>query len=254
MEEKKDTIYAGHMDKVSGFVFDNTVADVFPDMIRRSVPGYETIVNMTGIMTAKFARPGTYCYDLGCSLGASTLSVCRRADMKEFSVVAVDNSPAMISRAKKNLRRHGFAENVHFICEDINRICIQNASAVIMNFTLQFINPSQRSDLVNRICAGMIPGGIMILSEKIEFSDSELQSLHTELHHTFKRLHGYSDLEISRKRAALEDVLVTETVQTHLKRLRTAGFSSCEVWFQCLNFASIIAIKDARPIKTAGSG
>ena len=239
----KDTIYRGRMDRVSGFVFDETVADVFPDMIRRSVPGYETIVNMTGILTSRFAKPGTCCYDLGCSLGASTLSICRHTEIKDIKIIAVDNSIAMITRAQKNIRCHNLSRHVHFICGDIDNIRIINASAVIINFTLQFIEPAKRTPLIKRIYNGMKTGGIMILSEKIKFTDPKLETLHNEMHHTFKRLHGYSDLEISRKRTALENVLVPEGLQTHLHRLKDAGFSSCEVWFQCFNFASIVAIK-----------
>ena len=118
-----------------------------------------------------------------------------------------------------------------------------DASVVVFNFTLQFIPPAQRDALLARIGSAMRPGGVLVLSEKIRFEDEHLQALNTDLHHAFKRANGYSDLEISQKRSALENVLVPETIATHQQRLRNAGFTSVDVWFQCFNFASLVAIK-----------
>jgi cbb3-type cytochrome oxidase maturation protein len=113
----------------------------------------------------------------------------------------------------------------------------------LLDFTLQFIPPEQRLELIQRIHAGLRPDGILILSEKIAFSEPWRQHFHEELHHDFKRANGYSDLEISQKRSALEKVLIPETLACHQERLRAAGFSSSELWFQCFNFVSLVAIK-----------
>jgi tRNA (cmo5U34)-methyltransferase len=111
-----------------------------------------------------------------------------------------------------------------------------------MNYTLQFIPIAQRNTVLRRIREAMSPGDVMILSEKITLQDTELNRHLVDLHHDFKRQQGYSDLEISQKRDALENVLIPETREAHFERLRQVGFSRCDVWFQCLNFASIIAI------------
>jgi len=240
---KKDAIYATSLDNIANFSFDETVAAVFPDMIQRSVPGYSTIIAMTGIMAERYATADSFCYDLGCSLGASSLSMAQQIEGRNCRIIGVDNSAAMLARCKSNVRNSGVSTPVQLICDDLNNIEIRNASVVVLNFTLQFIGIELREALLTGIAAGMHKGGILILSEKILFEDSHLQALNTDLHHSFKRANGYSDLEISQKRTSIENVLLPETLKKHQQRLKNAGFQSIDVWFQCFNFASLVAIK-----------
>ena len=239
----KDTIYSTPLDAIADFAFDANVVRVFPDMIQRSVPGYSTIIAMTGVLAERYARAGTYCYDLGCSLGASTLAMRALLDGRGCDIIAVDNSIAMIERCRALIAADPHTTPIALQLADINTIAIDNASVAVMNFTLQFIPLEQREILLRRIAKAMQPGSILVLSEKIRFDDEHLQQLNTELHHAFKRANGYSDLEIAQKRSALETVLIPETLQTHRERLQHAGFASVDVWFQCFNFASLVAIK-----------
>jgi tRNA (cmo5U34)-methyltransferase len=239
-----DAIYAAPLRNIIDFQFDERVAAVFPDMIQRSVPGYAMIISNIGILVAKYARAGSHCYDLGCSLGAASLAMRRRITAPDCDIIAVDNSLAMITRASELLALDTESTvPVTMICADLQDVAIENASVVVLNFTLQFIPPEQRPELIQRIHAGLRPGGILILSEKIAFSEPRRQHFHEELHHDFKRANGYSDLEISQKRSALEKVMIPETLACHQKRLQAAGFSSPELWFQCFNFASLVAMK-----------
>jgi tRNA (cmo5U34)-methyltransferase len=239
----RDAIYASPLDAIAAFAFDDRVVQVFPDMIQRSVPGYSTIIAMTGVMAQRYAQPGSRCYDLGCSLGASTLAMRQYLDERDCEIVAIDNSPAMIERCRSLIEADPHGAPVRLQLADIADVAIDEASVVVLNFTLQFIPQQQREALLSRIGAGMRPGGVLILSEKIRFEDAHLQQLNTELHHAFKRANGYSELEISQKRTALENVLIPETIAEHRQRLRRAGFSAVEVWFQCFNFASLVAIR-----------
>lgn len=239
----QDTIYANPLAQLQGFTFDSKVAAVFPDMIKRSVPGYGTIISMTGNLAERYARAGSSCYDLGCSLGASTLAMRHRIQAADCGIIGVDNSPAMIQRCRQVIEADSGEVPVQLVCADLEDIAIARASVVVMNFTLQFIAPQRRPALLARIYAGLNPGGMLILSEKVAFAEPQHQQLMTELHHNFKRANGYSELEIAQKRSALEDVLVPDTLEAHRDRLAAAGFGSCDVWFQCLNFASLIAIK-----------
>jgi tRNA (cmo5U34)-methyltransferase len=228
---------------VTDFVFDERVAAVFTDMINRSVPGYGTIVSMIGTLAERYAQPSSLCYDLGCSLGAATLAMRRHITAADCSIVAVDNSPAMIARCDDILAREPAGVPVTLRCADIFDTEIRNASFVVLNFTLQFIEPAQRATLMRRICEGMKPGGMLVLSEKIHFEDAELNALFIDLHHRFKQQNGYTQTEISRKRAAIENVLVPETLRAHEVRIRDAGFGSFAVGYQCFNFASMVAVK-----------
>lgn len=239
----KDSIYANPLGEVDAFKFDGNVVDVFPDMIERSVPGYQAIISAIGLLAGRFARPHTVCYDLGCSLGAATFSMRNRITASHCRIVAVDNSEAMIIRFKKILEKSSSGPDVDVVYSDIRDIEVKNASVVVVNFTLQFIPIEDRLALLTKIYRGLLPGGLLILSEKLSFDDPRQQDLHTEMHHEFKKAQGYSDLEISQKRTALENVLVPETFGQHQQRLQEAGFSSAEVWFQYFNFASIIALK-----------
>lgn len=247
----RDTLFAS-TESVAGFRFDAQVVKVFPDMIQRSVPGYQTIIAMTGTLAERYGQAGSKLYDLGCSLGASTIAMRRGTTAPGCEIIAVDNSPAMIQRCREviaadNQHQDGSGTtrqpDVDVICADVLDVDIDNAAMVVMNFTLQFIEPDQRKTLIEKIYRGLKPGGIFILSEKIAFGDGHLNTLMIELHHAFKRANHYSELEISRKRSALENVLIPETLESHRQRLQEAGFNGIEVWFQCFNFASLLAIK-----------
>ncbi len=239
----KDSIYASPIGEVGAFKFDETVTGVFPDMIQRSVPGYSAIISAIGLLAGRFARKHSVCYDLGCSLGAATLSMRHQIETENCRIVAVDNSEAMVTRFQEILQKDQAPVAVDVLCADIREVAIENASVVVLNFTLQFIPLEDRIGLLQKIYQGLLPGGILILSEKLKFDDDRQQELQTEMHHAFKKAQGYSDLEISQKRTALENVLIPETFARHQNRLRQVGFSSAEVWFQYFNFASIIALK-----------
>jgi len=241
---KTDAIYAAPLQEMVDFQFDERVVAVFPDMIQRSVPGYGMIIANIGLLAAKYARAGSHCYDLGCSLGAATLAMRQGINQPDCDIIAVDNSQAMIERGRELLARDSASSvPVTMICADLQEVAIENASVVVLNFTLQFIPPAKRLALIRRIHAGLKPGGILILSEKIAFGEPARQHLLEELHYDFKRANGYSDLEISQKRSALEKVMIPETLERHQERLQAGGFSSADLWFQCFNFASLIAIK-----------
>ena len=241
--DNRDTIYTQTVAEPAAFQFDDRVAQVFPDMIKRSVPGYTTIVAMTGLLAGRFATPGSRLYDLGCSLGASTLAMRQQVQHRDCLIIGVDNSAAMLERCQTVIGTDSHDIPVALVCADLQDVAIEDASVVVLNFTLQFIAREQRGDIIQRIYDGLRPGGIMVLSEKVTFEDPHLDALNIDLHHEFKRANGYSDLEIAGKRNAIENVLLRDTLSEHKQRIHGAGFGSCDVWFQCFNFASLIALK-----------
>ena len=242
-DHKGDDIYAQQRQVIERFSFDQQVVSVFPDMIRRSVPGYSTIIEMTGVLAARYAQPQTNLYDLGCSLGASSLAMAQLVQQPCCRVISVDNSSAMIERARELASRGGANLPIEFHLADVLDFPLGDASVAVMNFTLQFIAAQQRDALMRRIGEALCPGGILVLSEKIRFDDPEEEALQQSLHHAFKFNNGYSQLEISQKRTALENVLIPETLEVHRQRLHDAGFSRIQVWFHCFNFMSLVAWK-----------
>ena len=246
MSQESDRLFAQPLADVPDFVFNEDVVRVFPDMIKRSVPGYPTIVENIGVLAGQFAQAHTTLYDLGASLGAVTQALRRHVRSDGCRVIAVDNSPAMVSRCSEYLHAQDamFQEllPVAVIEADILALPLQPTSLVTLNFTLQFIPPERRLELLTRIRQALLPGGALILSEKLRFEDEAQHELLTELHVAFKRANGYSELEIAQKRSAVENVMKPDSLEQHRERLLAAGFSKVVPWFQCLNFASLVAL------------
>jgi len=241
---QRDRLYADSHQTPGDFVFDEAVAQVFDDMIRRSVPGYAQVVAMTGLLAGHFAKANSVAYDLGCSSGAVSRAIRQFVKQPGLRIIAVDNSDAMLEQCNDLAQTSATSlPPVELLSADIRDVSISNASLVCLNFTLQFIPLEQRDELIQRIFSGLNAGGALILSEKIAFEDDDQQALITQLHLDYKRAHGYSELEISHKRSALENVLLPETLTAHRQRLQQAGFSLITVWHQSLNFASLLAVK-----------
>jgi len=241
---QRDNLFAELRSDTTLFSFNDSVVDVFPDMIQRSVPGYSTVVRMTGVLAEQYAQPGTCVYDIGCSLGESIRSAehalgGNTSSRRDCRLIGIDNSGAMIRRAKEQVQSES---RIEWIEADALKVDFAPCSVAILNFTLQFIPIEQRLSLLKSIHSAMVPGGLLILSEKLTMADPAMDTLMIDLHHDFKRSQGYSDLEIAQKRDAIENVLIPETAQSHSDRLSEAGFSSSSIWFQCLNFASFIAV------------
>lgn len=243
MASSVDSIFSKPLAEVADFKFDASVVTVFPDMIQRSVPGYRAMISAIGLLSERFVQPDSICYDLGCSLGAATLSMRHQITERACEIIAVDNSAAMVEQCQRLVNEDDGVIPVQVIEADVREIVIEKASVVVLNFTLQFLPRHDRLALLTHVFQGLLPGGILILSEKLRFSDDRQNELHTDMHHIFKKANGYSDLEISQKRLALDNILLPETLVEHQERLRGIGFESSEVWFQYFNFASILALK-----------
>ena len=235
----RDRVFSKPLSSVKAFEFDDEVTRVFDDMIGRSVPGYDLLVRLIALYADIFVTTNSRVYDLGCSTGVVSRVIAQQVANRNCAIHAIDNSPSMIASCQQ--KHAGLA--IEWICEDIESIDIQQASMVVLNLTLQFIKPEKRALLLNKISQGLQPGGILVISEKVEYEQPELQQTMTQLYQAFKKLQGYSDLEISQKRTALENVLIPDSPEQHIKRLQDCGFSQIYESFRCLNFASYLAIK-----------
>ena len=239
----KDTLYRTSEEQIKPFQFNQHVAEVFPDMIERSVPGYPLTISMLSVIARQYAQENSNIYDLGCSLGAASLAMQQGLKTKMCKMIGIDNSPAMIDLCNKNISQYTKDNKIHFELSDILQSTIKNASIVVMNFTLQFVPLDKRLSLINKIYEGLLPSGVLILSEKILFDDETENNTMHELHHHMKALNGYEQLEIANKRDALEKVLIPETLNDHQERIKKVGFEYSVVWLKCLNFVSLIAKK-----------
>lgn len=246
-----DTLFTTPLDKYARFSFDEEVVACFPDMIRRSVPGYGQMLAMLSIFARrhcafrqvehgqKFSR----IYDLGCSLGAVSFALADKFEPNELQINAVDISAPMIDKAKSVLSEHYPSHQINFILDDVCDIELKNCDMIILNLTLQFLAPDKRLALLSKCYDALSVGGVLILTEKTHNLDEQNDAWLVERYYDFKRANGYSELEISTKRNALENVLITDTESLHHKRLNQAGFDRSLTWFKFLNFLSVVAFK-----------
>lgn len=235
----RDNLFNKNNDLID-FVFDKQVVSVFDDMVKRSVPGYLSMLEMLGLMVKIYAQDNTNFYDLGASTGAASLAIGINNTCQNNKIICVDNAVDMTLQCQNNL--NGKIADFEVICANIEDICIEQASIVVLNLTLQFIKKQHRQQLIDKIYQGLNKGGALIVSEKIYFNNDKQQQINS-LHLNFKRANGYSELEIANKRQLLENVLIAENKSAHLQRFQDAGFRESNCYFQCLNFASFLAVK-----------
>ena len=239
----KDEIYRHPWQNIEDFVFDEKVSAAFDDMVDRSVPGYRTLIANIGPIATHFLQPDTNCFDLGCSHGAAALSIYNSLEDRSIKIIAIDNASAMIEKCQQIVRKNNASKSIYTQLNNIQDVTIENASFVLLNLTLQFVPIDQRTQVIDNIYQGLNKNGACVLTEKIIVQDPATEELFQQLHERFKSANKYSQLEISQKRKALENVLLRENLATHKQRLLDVGFASVSVWFQCLNFVSLLAIK-----------
>lgn len=240
----KDLIYSTPM-RIADFTFDESVASVFDDMVVRSVPFYDEIQRMVVQLASHFVQENSRVYDLGCSTG-TTLVLCAKFLQKpNVRFVGIDNSQPMLEKAREKLQAHGVADLCDLIEQDLNNeVTLPNASVVIMNWALQFIRPLYRDVLIRSIYESLNNRGCLIVVEKVLGNDSTLNRLYIDLYYDFKKRKGYSELEISQKREALENVLVPYRVDENMLLLSRNGFQIVDIFFRWYNFAGFIAFKN----------
>jgi tRNA (cmo5U34)-methyltransferase len=242
-ENNKDRLFEQQFASVKSFAFDQQVTDVFTDMIRRSVPGYETMLKSIAMYCMRYAQNNTTIYDLGCSLGAVAITAAEATKDKDCHIIGVDTSKPMLQKCQNIIDGKKLNKKITLNNADIATLIMSNASVIVSNFTLQFIPKQKRSQVVENIFKGLNAGGVFILSEKFKgCNDSD--SFLIDHYHAYKKINGYSNKEIQSKRKALQDVLVPDNIIEIKNRLTSAGFTKVIKWFQCFNFASFIAIKE----------
>lgn len=239
-----DKIYADPRETIPPFEFNRQVVEVFDDMLGRSVPLYRESILRQAQIAAQNYRTGTRIYDLGCSNGNLGMALCHEMGEKNFEMVAVDSSAPMLETFAQRLSAIKCENQIRLEENDIRQVSLENASVVIINLTLQFLPVTDRDELIRKIYQALVPGGILLLTEKVVHEDKTLNGLEQDFYYRFKAENGYSQMEISQKREALENVLVPETLETHRQRLQQGGFAAIDVWLKWFNFASLLAVKN----------
>lgn len=229
--------------RISDFEFGEKVVKVFDDMVSRSVPYYYEIQRMLSEIARDFAVDGTNVYDIGCSTGTTLISFDKMVS-QQVRFIGIDESEEMVKQCRENFKQAGFTRPSEVIHADVNNgIILDNPSVVVMCLVLQFIRPLYREKLIREIHRQMNPQGCFLLVEKVLGEDSLLNRMFIDYYYDFKRRNNYSDMEISQKREALENVLIPYRLSENIELLKSAGFTSTEIFFKWYNFVGIIAVK-----------
>ena len=237
-----DRIFADPNRKVSDFSFNAETAEVFEDMLDRSVPGYREIQRMICELASDFAVDGTNVYDLGCSTGTTIRNL--DAIPQQVRLVGVDSSQAMLDKASHAFSASALRHPYSLVCRNLNEGAqVAEASVVVMSLTLQFVRPLHRERVLRDIHGGLHDDGCLILVEKVLGEESLLNRLFIQHYHEFKQRNGYSEIEIARKREALENVLLPYRLKENEEMLRQVGFRGVDVFFKWYNFAGVLALK-----------
>jgi tRNA (cmo5U34)-methyltransferase len=243
---RRDRLFRASAPKPADFEFNDKVAEVFDDMLVRSIPMYLEQQEMIRELASKFWSPGTTIYDLGCST-ATTLCNIGRVIEKPCRLMGFDNSNAMLDRAQLKIRKVGLEDSVSVRFADLNagleELKLENASVVTMCWTLQFVRPLNRERLVQSIYNSLVPGGALIVTEKTIANSPQMHRFFIDLYHDFKKRNKYSPAEIRRKREALENVLIPYRACENIELFQKNGFEMVETFFQWYNFAGYLCVK-----------
>ncbi len=239
---KEDKLFSEPRD-ISDFNFGEETAEVFDNMLERSIPLYREQQRMTGELANEFAVDGTRIYDLGCSTGITLKTLCDAVE-KDVTFIGVDNSEAMLEKARDNFSKLGVTRDCRFVYGDLNEGAeIENASVVVLNLTLQFVRPLYRDLLISNIYDGLRPNGCLILIEKVLGNDSLFNRQFIKFYYDMKKRNGYSEMEIAQKREALENVLIPYRVDENIALLKKNNFEHVDIFFKWYNFCGFIGVK-----------
>jgi tRNA (cmo5U34)-methyltransferase len=239
----KDQIFREQNQKAEDFKFGTAVANVFDDMVNRSVPFYGEMQRMMAEQAAHYVAAGTDVYDLGCATG-TTLIGMNTTIAEDIRFIGIDDSPEMLSKCQNKLEKAGFKRPFELRVADLNQtVEISNASVAILCLTLQFVRPINRAKLLKSVFDGLNSGGVLILVEKILAEDSVFNRDFIEYYYNYKRCNHYSEMEIAQKREALENILIPYKLSENITLVLDTGFANCEAFFKWYNFAGLIAVK-----------
>ena len=224
------------------FEFDEDVVRVFDDMVSRSVPLYREVLISATQWTLAYYQPETKIVDIGCSTGTFLEFVGRHLPCQGV-LVGIDNASAMVTKAQEKLAQLKPRHDVQVFCQSAEAYDFDNCSVVVMNYTLQFLPVKQRQQVLQRIFDGLVPGGLLFLSEKVTSPFPQFQETMTQHYEAFKARNGYAKREIERKKEALENVLIPLTETQLRQRLNRCGFETIDSLIKQHNFMTFVALK-----------
>ncbi len=229
--------------KAANWRFRGEVVDKFDEHVAKSVPLYHEGHELICSISDYFVKDDSTCYDLGCSTGTLTLKLAgHNAHKPEARFVGIDSEADMIERARTKQKDLGI-ETASFRVDDLVAAELEPCDLVTSYYAIQFVRPSVRQDLINRIYQSLQWGGGFLLFEKVRANDARFQDITTGLYTDYKLAQGYSAEEIVGKTRSLKGVLEPFSTQGNVDLLRRAGFVDILSVTKYVCFEGFLAIK-----------
>ena len=223
-----------------GWEFTSEVAESFDTHVRKSIPLYDEVQQMTVDMSEWFVKDNSVVYDIGSSTGETIYHLMKKhRNKKNVRFIGIDKSRMMVKQAQRKVA----AANIKFLHQDIMQTAFKESDLCISLFTMQFLTISERIQILQKMYECLNMGGAFIMAEKIQAEEGRFNDLWMELYWDFKKKQGLTDDQILHKARSLRGVLIPMTLTENIKLLKMAGFTNIDVFFKWYNFAGLLAIK-----------
>lgn len=225
----------------AGWSFGGDTATHFDDHVSKSVPLYAEGHKLVCELSDFFIKPDSVAYEIGCSTGALTLKLAEHNSHKpKARFIGIDIEANMIEAAKVRGKDNA---QVEFVVDDIMQMPLESADLIVAYYTVQFIRPSERQYLFDKLYNSLKWGGALLLFEKVRGPDGRFQDMCTRMYDDFKLAQGYTPEEIVSKARSLKGVLEPFSTQGNIDLMKRAGFSDIITIMKYICFEGFVAIK-----------
>ena len=225
--------------KNANWKFNGSIVEHFEEHVSKSVPLYTEGHELITKLSDYFIKDDSICYELGSSTGTLTHKLAKAHDFREAKFVGIEIEADMVKKANELY----VGDNLSFICDDMTTVNLEKADLIVSYYTIQFIHPKLRQELITKIYERLNWGGAFILYEKVRANDARFQDIISNLYMEYKLDRGYSEKEIIAKAKSLKGVLEPFSTQGNIDMLKRAGFVDILSVQKYMNFEGFLVIK-----------
>ena len=220
----------------------DTVKD-FDKHVKKSVPLYEEGHDLICDISDFFVNESSIVYEIGCSTGALSIKLAQHNINKmKARFVGIDIENDMVDAANKNKKKYPDI-NVDFMAANALEVELEPSDLIVCYYTVQFIHPSVRQELINKLYKSLNWGGALLLFEKVRGPDARFQDMMTSLYTDYKIRAGYTPGDIVAKSRSLKGILEPFSTQGNIDMLKRAGFIDINTVQKYICFEGFLAIK-----------
>jgi len=228
--------------KRGAWTFGGKVPLKFNKHIEKSVPFYNEGHDIIQNLSDYFLFENSTCYDIGCSTASILQIISKFSNKKKLNFIGIEVEKNMVALAKKNIKKNKL-KNIKIINNDIIKFKLKKNNLIISYYTIQFIHPSHRQIIFNKIYKSLNWGGGFIIFEKIRGNDARFDNILNSLYLDFKEKNNFKAKEILNKSKSIRGVLEPFSDNGNLGFIKRAGFSDIQTIFYHLCFKGYLCIK-----------